>query len=107
MAFGNPEQIGQILLHFADDTANDLSRLNTVITQKNINEILLLTHRIAGRTAQIGAGDLSKNFRLAELALRKSRDLPAEWITNINNLSAELNSLVLSVREIAANEVAG
>jgi HPt (histidine-containing phosphotransfer) domain-containing protein len=107
MAFGNPEQIGQILIHFADDTVNDLGHLNAAISQKNIDDILLLTHRIAGRTAQIGAGSLSKNYRLAELALRKSSELSAEWLSNINDLSAELNAFIVSVREIAANEVAG
>jgi len=104
MTFGNAGQTGQILLHFAADTLNDIGRLKPAISKKHISDILLLTHRIAGRTAQIGAGELSKNFRLAEMQLRKSNDLSAEWIENTDRHIEELQELALSVKEMAENE---
>ncbi len=104
MTFGNAGQTGQILLHFAEDTLKDISLLKPAIRKKKMDDILLLTHRIAGRTAQIGAGELSKNFRLAELHLRKSGELSGEWIEKINPQIAELQEFAVSVKEMAENE---
>lgn len=103
MTLGNPGQTGQILLHFAEDTLHDIARLKPAMNKKRIDDILLLTHRIAGRTAQVGAGELSKNFRLAEMQLRKSGEPSAEWLEKLNEQIDELQDLALSVKEMAKN----
>jgi signal transduction histidine kinase/CheY-like chemotaxis protein len=102
MTFGNAGQTGEILMHFAEDTLKDIHKLKPAISKKNIYDTLLLTHRIAGRTAQIGAGELSKNFRLAEMQLRRSNELTDEWVENINRHIEELQELANSVKEMAA-----
>jgi signal transduction histidine kinase/CheY-like chemotaxis protein len=104
MTLGNTGQTGQILLHFAEDTLKDITRLKHGLKKKNIPDILLLTHRIAGRTAQVGAGELSKNLRLAEMQLRKSGKLSDEWIDILNEQIDELQELANSVKEMAEDE---
>jgi signal transduction histidine kinase/FixJ family two-component response regulator len=106
MTLGDPEQISQVLLHFAADTINDLDILRSAMSEKNMDEILLLAHRIAGRTAQIGAAELAKNYRLAEMELRKTQELTDEWLKTIVGYNTELRNLALSVREVAENEAA-
>jgi signal transduction histidine kinase/DNA-binding response OmpR family regulator len=101
MTLGNT---GQILLHFAEDTLQDIAHLKPAMNKQQIDNILLLIHRIAGRTAQVGAGELSKNFRLAEMQLRKSNYLSAEWMEKLNEHVEELQDLALSVKDMAENE---
>jgi len=103
MTLGNAGQTGQILLHFAEDTLQDIARLKPAMNKKQVDDMLLLIHRIAGRTAQVGAGELSKNFRLAEMQLRKSNDLSPEWIEKLNEQIEELQDLALSVKDMAEN----
>lgn len=104
MTFGNAGQTGQILLHFAEDTLRDISHLEAAISKKRLDDVLLLIHRIAGRTAQIGAGDLSKSFRLAEVQLRRSGELTDEWMIRLNGQIGELHELANTMREMAENE---
>lgn len=104
MTLGNPGQTGQILLHFAEDTLHDIASLRPAMNKMRIDDILLLTHRIAGRTAQVGAGELSKSFRLAEMQLRKSGEASAGWLEKLNEQIDELQDLALSVKEMAKNE---
>lgn len=103
MTFGDAAQTNQVLLHFAGDTLTDISHLKPAISKKKLDETLLLTHRLAGRTAQIGAGELSKNFRLAEMQLRKSGTFTPEWTVSTYAHIEELNDLATSVKEMAEN----
>ncbi|MGN6179086.1 MAG: ATP-binding response regulator [Mucilaginibacter sp.] len=104
MTEGNAGQTGQILLHFAEDTLQDIALLKSAMSEKQIDDILLLIHRIAGRTAQVGAGELSKNFRLAEMQLRKSGGLSSEWLQKLSEQVEELQDLARSVKDMAENE---
>jgi HPt (histidine-containing phosphotransfer) domain-containing protein len=104
MTLGNAGQTGQILMHFAEDTLKDMGALKHALGRKSITDILLLTHRIAGRTAQVGAGELSKNFRLAEMQLRRSGKLSEEWLESMHGQIEELERLAISVKEMAKDE---
>lgn len=104
ITLGNTSQTGQILLHFAKDTLKDIRHLKPAISKNKIDDVLLLTHRLAGRTAQVGAGEPSKNLRVAEMQLRKSGKLTPEWIEKMNEQIEELQDLANSVKEMAKDE---
>jgi len=93
MTFGDAAETAKILTRFANDSFNDIDELCSMINEKQVDNILLITHRIAGRTAQAGAAELSKNFRLAEMELHKDEVLTQKWTRNILELADELHHL--------------
>jgi signal transduction histidine kinase/CheY-like chemotaxis protein/HPt (histidine-containing phosphotransfer) domain-containing protein len=94
MTFGDPEQTAKIFARFAEDSVNDISELKVSVNENQVDTVLLLTHRIAGRTAQVGARELAKSFRLAEIELDRDNELTENRISNILRLTDELNDLV-------------
>ena len=93
MTFGDAGETAKILNRFAEDSFNDIDELCSVINENQVDNILLVTHRIAGRTAQAGAAELSKSFRLAEMSLHKDEVLTQKWTRNILELADELHHL--------------
>jgi len=93
MTFGDIGETAKILNRFAEDSFNDIDELCSMINEKQVDNILLITHRIAGRTAQAGAAELSKNFRLAEMSLHKEEVLTQKWTRNVLELADELHHL--------------
>lgn len=67
MTFGDNEQLQKILNSFIEDSENDITILKTALKRQNKEEVTLLLHRIAGRTAQIGSKQLALDFRRLEL----------------------------------------
>ncbi|MHB8207908.1 hypothetical protein, partial [Mucilaginibacter sp.] len=61
---------------------------------------VLLVHRIAGRTAQIGAADLAADFRIAEIDFVKNNLSDAAKIETIILLTNRLQMLVRQVTSI-------
>ncbi|MCR8559410.1 response regulator [Mucilaginibacter sp. BJC16-A38] len=99
MTFGDPEQTAKILARFAADSINDAQELKTAIERQNIEKILLLTHRIAGRTAQAGARELAESFRLIEMELNVDRELSSKKIKTILSLAKKLSDLAIATRD--------
>ncbi len=93
MTFGDTAETAKILTRFANDSFNDIDELCSMINEKQVDNILLITHRIAGRTAQAGATELAKNFRMAEIELHKDDELTQKWTRNILELADELHHL--------------
>lgn len=93
MTFGDTAETAKILIRFANDSFNDIDELCSMINEKQANNILLITHRIAGRTAQAGATELSKKFRMAEMELYKDEILTQKWTRHILELADELHHL--------------
>jgi HPt (histidine-containing phosphotransfer) domain-containing protein len=93
MTFGDANETAKILHRFAKDSFSDIDELCSMINEKQVDNILLITHRIAGRTAQAGATELSKGFRMAEIALHKDEVLNQKWTRNILELADELHHL--------------
>jgi signal transduction histidine kinase/DNA-binding NarL/FixJ family response regulator len=104
MTFGDPEQIAKILTRFAEDSHNDIKELHTCINEDNADAVLLLAHRIAGRTAQLGARELAENFRLAEMELNGDKELTAARIKNILSLTDKLQGLVMATQQYSYKE---
>lgn len=99
MTFGDPEQTTKILARFAADSINDVQELETGIETHDVEKVLLLTHRIAGRTAQAGARELAESFRLIEMELNADRDLTPKRIKAILSLNKKLCKLAIATRD--------
>src|SRR3546814_7910884 len=91
MTYGDREQIRKILDRFVEDTGNDINQIYHSMELSDREKLLLLLHRIAGRTAQIGARDLAAQFRTTELSLRKNNSLED---TRSEEHTSELQSLM-------------
>ncbi|BAU55235.1 hybrid sensor histidine kinase/response regulator [Mucilaginibacter gotjawali] len=99
MTFGDPKQTFSVLNRFAEDSLNDIEQLNDAIEIKDSETVLLITHRIAGRTAQVGAKVLAGNFRIAEMDLEKDKKLTANKINHLVALTDKLQELASAVKE--------
>ncbi|MCF0073706.1 ATP-binding protein [Dyadobacter sp. CY261] len=71
MTFGDESLLREILDQFVKDSRNDIESLRNHIEANEPEHVQELMHRMAGRTGQIGARDLSARFRNLEIALRE------------------------------------
>lgn len=97
MTFGDKQQIRKILDRFVEDTGNDIRQIYHSIELSDKEKLLLLLHRMAGRTAQIGARDLAAQFRTTEIALRQNNSLEDAQKREINSLMKEMTTLVENI----------
>ena len=105
MTFGDPAQTAKILARFAADSMNDSETLKAALAEKDIDKILLLTHRIAGRTAQAGIRDLARGFRLAEMELSSDRKLTVNRAGHILSLTEKLRGVAVVAKDYKVPEV--
>lgn len=75
LALGDEEQAQKITELYTRDTTKDIAALKKYYQLKDLNNIELLLHRIAGRTAQIGAEKLAFPLRKMEIDARNG-ELP-------------------------------
>ncbi|MDB5088895.1 MAG: hypothetical protein JWR09_2889, partial [Mucilaginibacter sp.] len=99
MTMGDPEQTAKVLARFAIDSTNDVKELKAGLAAENIEKVLLLTHRIAGRTAQAGARELAESFRLAEMELNRDKKFTANRVEHILALAQKLYNLAIATRD--------
>lgn len=79
MTLGDEEQLDRILKQFIADTLNDKEELAQALLQNDKETTSLIVHRIAGRTAQIGAREIAAEFRKMEIELaEKDLDEPVK-----------------------------
>lgn len=71
LTFGDPAMGPGILKRFTEDSINDIDALKNALSAYDVNSVVLLLHRIAGRTAQIGNKILAGKFRMIEVRLQK------------------------------------
>ena len=75
MTFGSEEQLRKVLLRFKDDSLDDSNQIRLAIHNQDLGQLQLITHRLAGRIAQIGARGLASEFRSLEIELRAVKSL--------------------------------
>ncbi|MCF2501072.1 hybrid sensor histidine kinase/response regulator [Dyadobacter chenhuakuii] len=71
MTFGDESLLREILEQFVKDSRKDVSDLDGYIQNNDLDKAQELMHRLAGRTGQIGARELSARLRQYEVALRE------------------------------------
>jgi signal transduction histidine kinase/DNA-binding response OmpR family regulator len=99
MTFGDETVMREILELFVKDSREDLTSLKEMLGNSQIHEMHELMHRMAGRTGQIGAKDVSANFRFYEIAIRDGEtEISAR---EINELITQATSVIDQVEEKA------
>ncbi|MCC8409251.1 response regulator [Mucilaginibacter sp. UR6-1] len=96
MTFGDKDQLARILELFTEDTFNDINSLKQLLenySDELLEQIALTVHRMAGRTAQIGAKPLAADLRATELELNKAD-------TMTNTLSNKLLALIVRLQQL-------
>lgn len=93
MAYGDKQKVSSILNQFTSDTLADIAEIRSTISASALNNTLLILHRIAGRTAQIGSSELAGDFRMAEINLNRTEQFDEEFKYQIDDLLIRLERL--------------
>lgn len=101
MTFDDDAQLNRILLRFADDCLDDSEAIREALTTEDKAALSLLTHRLAGRIAQIGSKKLAAAFRFMEIELTGNEPLDLNRKNKILDLLQQLNQLLNQVRQLA------
>jgi signal transduction histidine kinase/CheY-like chemotaxis protein len=100
LTFGDKEQLQKILERFVTDNRHDVELLSTAARDVDMEQISLLLHRMAGRTAQIGAGELAARMRMLEISLQHHTVLPGDAIAEVNMLTEAVKALLYKVESL-------
>lgn len=100
MTFDDEEQLQRILLRFTTDSLNDSGEIQEAMAQNDQAKLRLLTHRVAGRIAQVGAKELASGFRLMEMELA-SEGLDERKKSGIDTLLKQLKLLLMQIKQEA------
>ncbi|NIJ55876.1 hybrid sensor histidine kinase/response regulator [Dyadobacter arcticus] len=99
MTFGDESLLKEILDQFVKDSRKDINALQYHIKNHELNAVEELMHRMAGRTGQIGAKELSARFRHYEIALRET---PAQVsLEEMKNVIENARLIIEQVQERA------
>lgn len=104
MTFGDETQMRKILERFIYDSEHDIHQLNAAIDNSQRDEVSLLLHRIAGRTAQIGAKQIASDFRMLELDSQNEME-DENQIVKIKESINNLSKLVLHIEKEMEEDV--
>ncbi|EDM37004.1 two-component system sensor histidine kinase [Pedobacter sp. BAL39] len=99
MTFGDEEQLRLILSRFVDDSQQDMNELNAAIREQDNNVARLVTHRLAGRIAQLGSAQLAAAFRKMELRVAEEGLEEATLVGEMQQLLKKLSRLLLLITE--------
>lgn len=100
MTFDDEDQLKKILGRFALDCENDAEEIQQAIQHNDRPALRLITHRLAGRIAQIGSGKLAAEFREMEIRLSVAGTLDEELRMDIADLLLQLNALLGQVEKV-------
>jgi signal transduction histidine kinase/DNA-binding response OmpR family regulator len=101
LTFGDKDLLRKILDRFVTDNRHDLELLCTAAREVDMEQISLLLHRMAGRTAQIGAGELAARMRMLEIALQRDTVLPGDAIAEVLTLTEGIKALLDKVENLS------
>jgi len=94
MTFGDQELLMKILKRFKEDCHIDREELEKSMGLNDLALARLIVHRIAGRTAQMGAAQLAASFREMEITLSQQNEFNKEEKDQIILLNLKLQSLM-------------
>ena len=97
MTFGDEALLKEILEQFVKDTRNDLSELKDSISNNDTGNITEIAHRLSGRIGQIGASEISTQFRKIEVSLRENPESISA--SELNETVAEADILMEQIDE--------
>lgn len=94
MTFGDQELLLKILNRYKEDCFLDIVELEQSVVAGNLPLARLIVHRIAGRTAQMGSGQLAAEFREMEIRLADASDISAKDRQAITALISKIHLLM-------------
>ncbi|WP_246197647.1 hybrid sensor histidine kinase/response regulator [Chitinophaga agrisoli] len=97
LTFGDKTQIQKILERFSNDNRYDLDQLCMAAKGEDMEQMMLLLHRMAGRTAQIGAGELAARMRVLEISLQQDTVSPSDAAAAIDQVAVAMRALLYKV----------
>lgn len=100
MTFDDEDQLKKILDRFVMDSENDILETQQALEKKDGERLRLVTHRLAGRIAQIGSRKLATEFREMEITLSEHPVPDKATGTHILALSAQLKLLIAQIKEV-------
>ncbi|PST83521.1 hybrid sensor histidine kinase/response regulator [Pedobacter yulinensis] len=100
MTFGDARQMSRILHRFVTDTESDLVALSAALRSDDSDKVHGLVHKLAGRTGQIGAGDIAADLREMEAALYAASGLRPGDAPAIEQLADRLLLVVAQIRRM-------
>jgi len=98
MTMGDQEMMAKILASFMRDCEEDQALLRQSIANENQPEARLVVHRLAGRTAQIGAKELGGAFRQLEQEIAVAENFGETIQNKISKLMGQLELLLKTVK---------
>jgi signal transduction histidine kinase/DNA-binding response OmpR family regulator len=107
LTFGDPAISAGILKRFAEDSTHDANDLRNALNAGDTNVVVLLLHRIAGRTAQIGNKALSGKFRVIEIRLQNKSSFSENDASEILTLLNYLQGFATEVTNYGAKASSG
>lgn len=97
MTFGDAVLLLKILNRFKEDTLLDSEALSKALETNDFEEARLIVHRIAGRSAQMGAAKLAAEFRLMEIRIAEAGQIEAGDKTDLMKLLAATAQMIAAV----------
>ena len=97
MTFGDQKQLHKILKRFTEDCIADIAELRSALDKNDHERCALVVHRVAGRTAQIGAAELAADLRKMEMDLVKDKVIYADGVNAVLILIGRLQVLVKQI----------
>lgn len=98
MTMGDQEMMAKILASFMRDCEEDQALLRQSIANESQPEARLVVHRLAGRTAQIGAKELGVAFRQLEQEIAVAGNFGETIRNKISELMRQLELLLKTVK---------
>lgn len=98
MTFDDEAQLSRVLSRFTEDSLNDSKEMEDCMVKNDHAQLRLLTHRMAGRIAQIGAKKLAASFRAIEMALANGT-ITIKEKQSIQLLLRQLSQLLKQIRQ--------
>jgi len=99
MTFGDEALLREILEQFVKDSRNDIAALQVFLDKSDIQGMHELMHRLAGRSGQMGAKELSARFRFYEIAIRENKQEIS--LAELKDLIEKAQTMVDQVEEKA------
>lgn len=99
MTMGDKQMMSKILDRFQKDCFDDMAELQASVQSNELTKVRLIVHRLAGRIAQIGAGELGTDFRRLEQEIAAHATLQVKEIQQLNLLVLKLEELIKLVQQ--------
>lgn len=100
MTLGDQQLLEKILNRFNQDCEEDGRLLKQALKNQDLATCRLIVHRLAGRTAQMGAATIAAQLRRVELEMANTSVLDETLRVKIDTLLGELSSLVTLIAAV-------